>query len=119
MIRGIQAMFYSSNSEELRGFLGAKLGLRSFDIGDGWLAFDLPEAEVGCHAASPEKGRLSGEHHISFYCDDIEDSVAELSAKGVEFTGDIKDMGWGRVVRFKVPGGFELDLYQPHYERPS
>ena len=119
MIRGIQAMFYSSEPEELRAFLGAKLGLRSFDIGDGWLAFDLPEAEVGCHAVDPDKGRPSGEHHVSFYCDDIEKTVVELKARGVEFVGGIEDRGFGLVTRFKMPGDFDVELYQPHYSKGS
>jgi catechol 2,3-dioxygenase-like lactoylglutathione lyase family enzyme len=119
MIRGIHAMFYSSSPEELRGFLGAKLGLKSFDIGGGWLVFDLPEAEVACHGVDSDKGRNSGAHYISFYCDDIEGTVAELTARGVEFTDDIKDLDWGRMVRFRVPGGFAVDLYQPHYGKPS
>jgi catechol 2,3-dioxygenase-like lactoylglutathione lyase family enzyme len=119
MIRGIHAMFYSSEPEELRDFLGAKLGLKSFDIGGGWLVFDLPEAEVACHDVDPGKGRHSGAHHISFYCDDIENTVAELRARGVEFTDEIKDVDWGRTVRFRAPGGFAVDLYQPRYERPS
>jgi hypothetical protein len=63
MIRGIHAMFYSSSPEELRGFLGAKLGLKSFDIGGGWLVFDLPEAEVACHGVDSDKGRNSGAHY--------------------------------------------------------
>jgi catechol 2,3-dioxygenase-like lactoylglutathione lyase family enzyme len=119
MIRGIHAMFYSTNPEALRDFLGAKLGLKSFDVGGGWLVFDLPEAEVACHGVDPGKGRHSGAHHISFYCDDLEGTVAELTAKGVEFTDDIKDLDWGRMVRFRVPGGSAIDLYQAHYEKSS
>ena len=57
MIRGIHAMFYSSDPAELRDFLSAKLGLASFDIGGGWLVFDLPAAEVACHDVDPGKGR--------------------------------------------------------------
>ena len=85
MIRGVHAMFYSSEPEALRAFLRDKLGFPATDVGGGWLIFDLPEADMGCHPAERATGR-SGTHDISFYCDDIEKTVAELKARGVEFT---------------------------------
>ena len=42
---------------------------------------------------------------------------AELKARGVEFTGDVSDRGYGLVIHFKMPGNFEVELYQPHYTR--
>jgi catechol 2,3-dioxygenase-like lactoylglutathione lyase family enzyme len=116
MIRGVHTMFYSSDPEGLRAFLRDKLGFSSTDVGDGWLIFDLPEADMGCHPADAE-GAQSGTPDISFYCDDIEQTVAELKTRGVEFTGPVDDRGWGLVTRFKVPGGFELQLYQPRYTK--
>ena len=35
MIRGVHAMFYSSEAEALRAFLRDKLGFRGTDVGDG------------------------------------------------------------------------------------
>ena len=117
MIRGVHTMFYSSQPEALRAFLRDKLGLPASDVGGGWLIFDLPESEMGCHPADPGEGAPSGTHDISFYCDDIEKTVAELKAKGVEFTGPVADHGYGFVTEFKVPGGFEVRLYQPKYTK--
>ena len=117
MIRGVHTMFYSSEPEALRAFIRDKLGFRSTDVGGGWLIFDLPEADMGCHPADEEKGGLSGTHVISFYCDDIELTVAELAARGVEFTGPVEDQGYGLVTHFRVPGGFAVQLYQPRYTK--
>src|SRR5215831_20444128 len=117
MIRGVHTMFYSSQPEALRAFLRDKLGLPAFDVGRGWLIFNLPEADMGCHPADPGEGAPSGTHDISFYCDDIEKTVAELKAKGVEFTGPVADHGYGFVTEFKVPGDFEIQLYQPKYTK--
>ena len=36
MIRGMHAMFYSSEAEALRTFLKDKLGLAGTDVGGGW-----------------------------------------------------------------------------------
>ena len=110
MIRGVHTMFYSSEPEALRAFLRDKLRFPYTDVGEGWLIFDLPEADMGCHPADEANGAPSGTHDISFYCDDIGKTVAELKARGVEFTGPVADRGYGLVIHFKVPGGFEVQL---------
>jgi catechol 2,3-dioxygenase-like lactoylglutathione lyase family enzyme len=117
MIRGVHTMFYTSEPEALRAFLRDMLGFPATDVGGGWLIFDLPEADMGCHPADPGAGAPSGRHDISFYCDDIEKTVAELQAKGVEFTAPVADRGYGLVTHFKVPGGFAVQLYQPRYSK--
>jgi len=67
---------------------------------------------------APE-GPPSGTHHISFYCDDIEKTIAELQARGVEFTEGITDAGFGLVTHFRMPGDFAVMLYQPRYAKRS
>ena len=116
MIRGMHAMFYYSQAEALRAFLKDKLGLVGTDVGGGWLIFDAPEADLGVH---PTEGSdaASGTSDISFYCDDITETVGELRARGVEFTQEIEDHGYGLVTFFKVPGNFKIQLYQPKYTR--
>lgn len=116
MIRGMHAMFYSSEAEALRNFLRDKVGLKGVDVGGGWLIFDAPEADLGVHP-SEDGGPPSGTANISFYCDDVEATVREMKAKGVEFTGPVEDHGYGLVTHFKVPGGFEAQLYQPQYKK--
>lgn len=117
MIRGVHTMFYSSDAAGLRAFLRDKLGMKAHDVGEGWLIFDVPEADMGCHPEDPEKGARSGTHDISFYCDDIETTVKELTAKGVEFTAPVADHGYGLVTYMKVPGGFQVQLYEPRYSK--
>jgi catechol 2,3-dioxygenase-like lactoylglutathione lyase family enzyme len=117
MIRGVHTMFYSSKAEELRQFIKEKLGFTGYDVGDGWLIFNLPEADMGVHPSDDSDEGASGAHAISFYCDDIYKTVEELKSKGVQFKGEIEDHGYGLVTRFKVPGDFYLQLYQPLYEK--
>jgi catechol 2,3-dioxygenase-like lactoylglutathione lyase family enzyme len=116
MIRGLHAMFYSSQADELRVFFRDKLGFEATDVGGGWLIFDAPEADLGVH---PSDGAsvASGTADISFYCDDVAATVQELRARGVEFTKEIEDHGYGLVTFFNVPGGFEVQLYQPKYAK--
>ena len=72
---------------------------------------------MGCHPADGEDGSTSGTQSISFYCDDIEKTVAELKSRGVEFTGPVEDHGYGLVTFFKMPGDFAVQLYQPRYQK--
>jgi len=110
MIKGAHAMFYSPKAEELRAFIRDKLGFAYTDVGGGWLIFDLPQAELGCHPDTKTS------HGISFYCDDINKTVQELKAKGVEFTSEVTDQGYGLVTTFKAPGDMTLSLYEPKYK---
>ena len=120
MIKGVHTMFYSSQAEELRAFLRDKLGFPFTDVGDGWLIFDAPEADIGVHPADDAQPHSrAGTHNISFYCDDVTVTASELKAKGVEFTMPIEDHGYGLVTMFKMPGGVEVQLYQPHYKKCS
>jgi hypothetical protein len=109
-------MFYSSQPDALRAFLKEKLGLGGTDVGDGWLIFDAPEADLGVHPTDGEDVQ-SGTADISFYCDDINQTVAELRGRGVEFTQDVEDHGYGFVTYFKVPGDFRVQLFQAKYSK--
>ena len=117
MIQGVHTMFYTSQPEEMRAFIRDKLGFPFTDVGEGWLIFDMPEADMGCHPSSAEDGKRPGTHQIPFYCKDIESTVATLKERGVAFTSDITDQGYGLVTSFKMPGDVEVGLYQPHYSR--
>jgi hypothetical protein len=111
MIEGVHAMFYSPKADELRTFLKDKLQFPYTDVGQGWLIFDPPEGDIGCHPSE------SNSDDISFYTSDIEGTVAELKARGVEFLGGIEDHGYGLVTHFKAPGDRKMQLYQPRYEK--
>ena len=117
MIKGVHTMFYTSQVDELRAFLRDKLQLPFTDVGQGWLIFDAPEAEMGCHPADAPNGSPAGKHDISFYCDDIQKTVADLKSRGVDFIGEVADHGYGMVTHFKMPGGVEVQLYQPRYRK--
>ena len=117
MIQGVHTMFYTSQPDAMRAFLRDTLELPYTDVGEGWLIFDVPDAEMGCHPADPSNGAPSGLNHISFYCDDINKTVAKLQARGVEFTSGVEDHGYGLVTHFKMPGDFSVQLYQPRYKR--
>ena len=45
--------------------------------------------------------------------DDLNATIVELRAKGVEFRGEPIDKGWGVVIVMVLPGGVEVVLYEP------
>jgi hypothetical protein len=112
-IDGVHAILYSPDAEGVRALLGDVLGLPHVDAGDGWLIFGLPPAEVAAH---PSDGPPRAELYLM--CADIESTVAELRAKGVETTGPVADRGWGLVTGIVLPGGGSLGLYEPRHPRP-
>jgi catechol 2,3-dioxygenase-like lactoylglutathione lyase family enzyme len=116
MIKGVHAMFYTSEPEALRAFIRDKLCFPYTDVGEGWLIFDLPEGDVGCHPTDGDEPP-SGTHNVSFYCDDVMSTVAELKGRGVVFLDEITDRGFGLTTRFMMPGEVEVMLYQPHYAK--
>ena len=118
MIRGVHTMFYSSQAVELRAFIRDKLGWAYTDVGEGWLIFEAPSADMGVHPSDDsDPHSRAGTHAISFFCDEIEKTVADLAAKGVEFTAPIEDHGYGLATYFQMPGGVQVQLYQPHYAK--
>ncbi|NGN63536.1 extradiol dioxygenase [Streptomyces sp. A7024] len=108
MINGAHVILYSRDAEADRVFLRDVLGAKNVDAGGGWLIFKLPPAEVAVHPTDGDP-----QHQLYFMCDDVEATVAELSAKGVEFTAQVSDQGWGRLTSLRLPGGGEVGLYEP------
>lgn len=121
MINGVHTILYSDDAEATRIFLRDVLDWSSIDSGGGWLIFETPPAEMGVHPATGDEGEVWAtppHHDISFLCDDLEATIAELSAKGVEFNDEVRDMGYGLVTTFLVPAAGPMHLYQPRYQPP-
>ena len=110
MINAAHAIVYADDAEKARAFFRDVLEFPSVDVGGGWLIFELPRSELGIHPTG--EGAPAG-HELFLLCDDVEKTVAELTAKGVEFDGGIEDRGWGRYVTMRVPGAGTIGLYQP------
>jgi catechol 2,3-dioxygenase-like lactoylglutathione lyase family enzyme len=121
-ITGVHITLFTPNADEVRAFVRDVLEFPYVDVGGGWLIFKLPDAELAAHPMDNEGfAARRGEpfQGLSFACDDIEAMVARLKKRGVEFTSDITDEGYGRVARFRMPGFMEVEVYQPNYGGPG
>ncbi len=116
-IIGAHMLLYSSEAEKLRATLRDVFGFKSVDAGGGWLIFAMPPSELGIHPAGGP-GAVRDTHEISFMCDDIRATIAELRAKGIEIEGEPKDQGFGIVTTMILPGGVRVLLYEPRHASP-
>ena len=108
-ITGVHALIYTPEADALRAVLTDAVGWPHVDAGQGWLIFTLPPAELGVHPGEEPH------HELSLMCDDVPNTVAELSAKGVAFRGEPEEQRWGLATTMVLPGGVEVLLYEPRH----
>ena len=121
MITGVHALVYADDPEAARAFFRDVLEWPYVDAHGGWLIFRTGPSELGVHPTSGGQGSegtawQAGQHHeVTLMCDDITATVAELEAKGPEFTREVKDQGFGFTAMLKVPGAGDVMVYQPRH----
>jgi catechol 2,3-dioxygenase-like lactoylglutathione lyase family enzyme len=110
-IIGAHTIIYAHDAEAARAFFRDVLGLPHVAAGGGWLIFRSPPAEVAVHpvADAAEDAR----HELYLMCDDIQATMTDLRAKGVQFDGEPQDLRWGLLASMQVPGAGTVGLYQP------
>jgi catechol 2,3-dioxygenase-like lactoylglutathione lyase family enzyme len=119
MITAVHTLVYADDPDAARAFFRDVLEFPGTDTGGGWLIFKTGPSELGVHPNNWADGGTQQQFDVSLICDDLEATMAQLSAKGAEFSGDVRDEGWGRTARLKVPGAGEMTLYQPKYDPPA
>ena len=113
VITAAHAVLYADDPDRARAFFRDVLGMANVDIHGGWLIFKLPPAELGVHPAG--EASPSGHHELFLMCDDIDHTVTDLTARGVEFSAPITTARFGRMTRMRIPGGGDIGLYQPSH----
>jgi predicted enzyme related to lactoylglutathione lyase len=93
-------------------FYTEKLGFtiitdQPFDKKQRWIELRIPKAETRISLFTPpgHENRVGSFTGISFDCDDIDATYAELSAKGVPFDGPPEKQPWGTFAKFKDSEG--------------
>jgi predicted enzyme related to lactoylglutathione lyase len=113
VINGSHVILFSSDPAADRAFFADVLGYPHVDAGGGWLIFGLPPAELAMHPAQAPG------HELYFMCDELDSTIRDLQARGVEFTQEVAEERWGRVTRFRLPGGGEIGMYEPRHPRAT
>lgn len=112
MLNGAHAILYSRKAEADRTFFRDVLNLPHVDVGEGWLIFGLPPAEVAVHPGDND------EHELYLMCENIEAFVKEMKKRKVGCS-EVIDRGWGLVCQVTLPGGGKLGVYEPRHARPK
>ena len=112
-ITGAHAIIYSRNAEADRGFLRDVLGFPFADVGQGWLIFGLPPAEVAVHPADDGES-----HELYLMVDDVHAFMSSMAARGVACSA-ARDLRWGVLTQVTLPSGGKLGVYQPRHARPT
>jgi predicted enzyme related to lactoylglutathione lyase len=118
MITAVHTLIYADDPERARAFLRDIIGWPHVDSGGGWLIFRTGAGELGVHPTSGGAGAgwsAEAHHEISLICDDIQATVAELRGRGVQFTREVRDGGFGLTTEFVVPGAGTMLLYQAQH----
>ena len=113
MLIGAHSIIYSTNPDADRAFLRDVLKLPNVDVGQGWLIFGLPPAEVAVHPSD-----TNDRHEFYLMCDDVEAFVEEMKTHDVACS-PVQNQGWGLLTRMTLPGGGTLAIYQPRHGRPD
>jgi catechol 2,3-dioxygenase-like lactoylglutathione lyase family enzyme len=113
VIFGAHVIVYTQDAEADRVFLRDVMGFDGVDAGDGWLIFALPPAELAAHPSD-----TNGRHELYLMCDDLDATLRDLRAKGVDVTREPSSEGWGRLTAIRLPGGGQLGLYEPRHRTP-
>jgi hypothetical protein len=117
MIAGAHFLLYSKDPEADRAFLKTVVEFPWVDLGDGWLIFALPPAELAVHPGDGEFVQMHAEHPmlggvLYLICDDLSSVVASLKSKGVACANPV-EAEWGISTSIRLPSGGEIGLYQP------
>jgi hypothetical protein len=114
-ITGTHALLYTTEPEAVRALFRDVFGWQHVDAGEGWLVFALPPAELGIHPAEGPTFESGVRHQLSFMCDDIQSTIADLRSKGIEVRGEPQDEGYGITTTIVFPGDLEVMLYEPRH----
>jgi catechol 2,3-dioxygenase-like lactoylglutathione lyase family enzyme len=94
-ISGAHVIVYSRDPEADRAFFRDVL--------------DYPHVDAGDDPSS---------HELYLMCDDLDATITELSAHGVR-CAPITEARWGRLSRFRLPGGGDVGIYAPQHPRAT
>ena len=123
MITALHTLVYAADPDAARAFFRDVLELPGVDTGGGWLIFGSGPSELAVHPSSWEYEGQSGsteqQFDVSLMCDDLEQTMTDLRARGATFRGEVTDEGWGLATRLVVPGAGVMTLYQPQYDPPA
>ncbi len=115
MVHGVSVVWLPvTDIDRAVGFYRDTLGLEEHARQGEWAELEANGLRIGLNARESESTEGQGGAVLAFQPEgDLEDAVAELRERGVEFAGAIAEHPWGRIASFRDPDGNDLQLYAP------
>lgn len=114
MITAAHALIFSKDAEADRAFFRDVLQFSSYDVGGGWLIFNLPPTELAVHPADDN----SRGHELYLICDNIQEFMEEMARREIACK-PVEDAGWGLLTYITLPGGSLVGVYEVKHYRPE
>ena len=113
MIKGVAAVWLPvTDMRRAVAFYGETLGLEVTEHDSDWSEVDGNGLRIGLNGTESPGG--DGGAVVAFQPDrELEQEVERLAQAGVEFSDEVSEHPWGRIVPFKDPDGNDLQLYAP------
>jgi len=113
MIKGVAAVWLPvTDMRRAVAFYGETLGLEVTEHDGDWSEVDGNGLRIGLNGTESPRG--DGGALVAFQPDgELEREVERLTQAGVEFSDEISEHPWGRIVPFRDPDGNDLQLYAP------
>lgn len=116
MIRGVKIVSIPVRDQDVSlKFYTTKLGFKiatdqPFQNGQRWIELSIPGSDVGLALFTPpgHENRIGSFQPMTFWCDDVFATAAQLKSKGVELTAEPRKETWGTMAIFKDPDGNEF-----------
>ncbi len=104
MIRGVANIWMPvQNIDRAVDFYETVLGLPVVKRDGPWAEIDANGVMVGLNGREPEGAGSEGGPVLTFQTESsLEDAVADLKGRGVEFPAEISEHYWGRLATFKA-----------------
>jgi predicted enzyme related to lactoylglutathione lyase len=117
MITGAHFLLYSKDADADRTFFRDVLEWASVDLGENWLIFRVPPAEMAVHPASGDFVQRHGDEALLgivlyLMTDNLGASIQSLENRGIRCSTVVK-AEWGSSTTLRLPSGGHIGLYQP------
>ncbi len=115
MLKKLAYIWYqTTDMDRTVEFYHQVLGLKLLFKREDWSEFDVDGQRLAfCKVDTLPENNAPFVPGVSFLAQPIEQVMAQLSEKGVQFTDELEVYPYGKLARFRDPDGNILGLYEP------
>jgi lactoylglutathione lyase len=106
-------MLLVTDVERSIGFYRDVLGLEVQKHSDAWAQADAGGTYIGLHQS--DNVAADGSCALIFDVDDLDETFAAVTGRGVEAVDQPRDEPYGRIATVNDPDGYSVQLLQPNY----